>query len=143
MNELFVELEKQYVDAIEKIRIAAKNRKPGEGIFGFGRKLSDEPCHMELIEGVQKVAEAMAKEATSQEAAKAIRYILERPECYEKVAQSMYWTMITAQGQVMPLIPCLNKEDALEIYTWYNKENPKRLRLPIQNDIVKALKART
>ena len=140
MNPWLQELEQLYSDALEKIKLAAADRRFGEGILGIGRKMSDEPCHMELLNGVKKRMEEMGQAATSQEAREAIRYVCERPECYQSVEASIYWTMLCAHGQTVAAIPRLNAQDAVELYNWYQKAYPKRTRLPIQNNVVKALK---
>lgn len=139
MNHSMEELALLYQDYAEKMKAAASNRKFGEGFLGFGRKLSDEPHHMVFFEAAKNMIAEMAEDATGQEARDIIRFVFERPDVCGKVDASTYWMMMVVHGQVEALIPLLTGEDAKELYTWYDKKNPKRIRLPIQNDIVKAL----
>lgn len=52
------------------------------------------------------------------------------------------WTMVGVQGLLTPLVPSLPPENAVELADWYKKQYPRHKRFPVQEDLLKALKAR-
>ena len=53
---------------------------------------------------------------------------------------SVYWMLLAVHGLTQPLIARLRPEDAQAMYLWYQKAYPRRERLPVQNQVLEALK---
>ena len=51
-----------------------------------------------------------------------------------------YWYMYAAQAHALPLIPGMTQEDCRVLLDWYDGAYPPRDRMPVQEQVYKALK---
>ena len=130
-------LYENYLDEALKVELA---RKPGEGIFGIGKKPSDDPCHDRFTENLKKLLEDFrAGGPESGEVREALRYIYRAPKEHPEPKTS-YWLLIAVQSLTKELISLLNREDAAALAKEYTGIYKRWERLPIQKQILDALK---
>lgn len=134
-TDRFQALMENYVEELEK---ADRNRKPGSGLFGFGRGPGDDPCHEEMDRQVGELA-AEAAEASPEETAELVRAIL-RAEGSLPWRESARLAVLAAQRHTLGLISRMEAENRRETADWYEKTYPKRVRLPIQKQIIRELR---
>ena len=116
-----------------------KNRKPGEGIFGIGKRPSDDPCHDRFTENLKKLLEDFrAGGPESGEVRDVLRYIYRAPKEHPE-PKTAYWLLIAVQSLTKELIPLLSGEDAAALAKEYTGIYKRWERLPIQKQILDAL----
>lgn len=129
-----------YEAYFEQVRAAEKRLKPADGLFGMGEKLSNAPCHDAFWKALQAFLEGMDVKEDPGQAGQALDFIYRAPFSYPDVHQSVYWMLLAVQGLTQPVIAYLRPEDAQALYLWYQKAYPRRERLPVQNQVLEALK---
>ena len=130
-------LYENYPDEARKVELA---RKPGEGIFGIGKKPSDDPCHDRFTENLKVLLEDFrAAGPESGELRKVLRYIYWAPKEHPE-PKTAYWLLIAVQSLTKELISLLNREDAAALAKEYTGIYKRWERLPIQKQILDALK---
>ena len=129
------ELYRQYVLEYEGIR---KKASFTDGLFGFGNDPKKDPCHMRFYGNVESWVKAFAAGSPSEEEAYAVtHFLLTAAEDHRKKPEE--WIMLAAQGLSKDLIGLLSSEHCADLESWYDHVYPRRIRLPIQNDIHKLL----
>ena len=129
-----------YEAYFEQVRAAEKRLKPADGLFGMGERLANAPCHDAFWKALRAFLEGMdVKEAPGQ-VGQALDFIYRAPFAYPDVHPSVYWMLLAVQGLTQPVITHLRPEDAQALYLWYQKAYPRRERLPVQNQVLEALK---
>ncbi len=114
-----------------------------DGLFGLGNDPKKDPGHAQFYRDVAAIVEELAsKPPTSEEAEEAVRWIL-GGEDLASGSPAAGWMMIAAQQHAEPLIPFLPPEAAAELLRQYSLRYPKRVRLPIQNHLIKSLRAQS
>ena len=118
---------------------AEARRRPGDGLFGFGQKLGDDPCHEVFDRKIAALcARAGAEGCPPGETAEMIALLMGAeddrpwPECAR-------WAVIAAHRHALPLIPRLAEEERRALLALYGKRYPAYRRLPVQREIVRAL----
>lgn len=128
-----------YLDTVETLE---RNRKPGEGLFGLTKGPADDPCHDRFIEDLTAAIKDYAEQMpTSAELAETLNYMYTVPLAYKEL-RSAYWMLIAAQGLSLDLIAGLDPADAAALFQSYGKAYPIWERLPVQRQVLTALKAR-
>lgn len=131
-----------YGQYCEEVELLLKEAKPFAGMFGLGSGPKDAPCHAGFIAKLGQETERMAQEPVSaEEAAEVVRYLLSLQDSCEKEGL-MYWTCMAAHGAALPLIPLLSTAGAADILEMYNSNVPRRMRMPLQDRVMKSLKTR-
>lgn len=127
-----------YFDAVQK---AEQNRKITDGMFGFGKKPADDPCHTEFLETLRRMLTNETDEKTdSQHIREILSYIYVSPAEHPE-PQSAYWMLIAVHGLTNGLIPLLSKPDASSLLETYSKTYRRWERLPVQKNIIRLLKS--
>ena len=116
-----------------------KNRKFGDGILGLRPGPADDPCHQRFAEELEALLRECAAEASSEEAAEILRLLFDKADD-KRMPLSAYWMLIAVQGLGRELIGLLNPGDAAALLTFYRRRYPRRVRLPVQDQILKQLK---
>ena len=125
-----------YLDAADQ---QERNRKPNE-LFGLKFGPSDDPLHDRFAGDMAALLSDFAQEKPD---SAALRPVLEKlfgaakenPE-----PKSAYWMLVAIQGLSRELIPGMSREDAAALMKDYEQNWPRRTRLPVQDDVLKALK---
>ena len=117
-----------------------KNRKIGDGLFGLRPGPADDPCHERFAAELETLLkECAAAKPDSGEAAEILRFLFDRAD-NKHMPLSAYWMLIAVQGLGRELIGLLSPEDAAGLAAFYNKRYPRRVRLPVQEQILKQLR---
>ncbi len=126
----------EYAQAVQELQ---KNRKRFDGIFGFGNPPGNAPCHDQMDQRAEALCRRAAEEGTPAEAA-GLTESLFRMEESCKGPEYARLSLVAAQRHTIPLIPRMTKEDRERLRAWYEKRYPRRMRLPVQERILKLLK---
>ncbi len=132
-------LQKLYDDYLDKAFTVERNRKPGEGIFGIGKKPSDDPCHVRFLEDLKDWLERFAGEEPDSSSVRDVLTLIYRAPKENPEPMSAYWMLIAAQGPTAPLIPRLSGADAAALNAEFAAAYKRWERMPVQNEILKAL----
>ena len=114
----------------------------GDGLLGFGKKLSDAPCHA-AFDGQTEALLRQAGEAelSSREIYALISKLFQADGAYAWPPCAVV-QLLAAQRHASRLIPSLEAGDAAALADWYEKRYPRFQRLPAQTELLKALKTR-
>ena len=124
---------------LEQADALEKSKNPMEGIFGFGGKSADHPCHEQFIKDLEALLAAFRQEGiNSADLRDALALVFFAPQAHQDPV-SIYWMLIAAQSVTPGIIPLLSKDDAEALYTQYAQAYPRRVRLPAQKKVAQAL----
>ncbi len=129
-----------YEAYFEQVRAAKKRLKLADGLFGMGERLANAPCHDAFMEALRAFLEGKEVKEDPGQICQVLDYIYRAPFAYPDVHPSVYWMLLAVQGLTQPVITQLRPEDAQALYLWYQKAYPRRERLPVQNQVLEALK---
>lgn len=134
------EVKKLYSEYIAQVQELESKKKIGDGLFGMGKKISDDPCHDAFAEKLEAELKSFGSGSpSSAEIREVLGYIYHVPsELNESL--SAYWMMNAVHGLTAELIGMLDKTDAEELMQQYEKDVPKRQRFPVQKQVFSALK---
>lgn len=141
MDEWMAALEQAFADYRQDLENYEKKRKPTDGLLGLGHSLQNDPCHERLDDRVaQCVRQICALSPSPREAEQVIRLLL-RPEdaAWPLAAQ---WMLRALERHALPLIPFLSPDDAAQLQKEYASRYKPWDRLPVQKQVLKALKER-
>ncbi len=124
-----------YLKEAEALEAAAK---PWDGLFGFGSRPSDHPCHSRFVEALAEKIHGSADDLTPIEVLGAVTLVLQAAADHPEPA-SIHYTLIAAQGAVLELLPRLQAEDRADLLARYQAWYPRRTRLPVQKLVAKEL----
>lgn len=134
-NDIF-EIYDRYIEKAEKLE---RERKPGDGLFGMGKKPADDPCHDEFAERLEKALDDLAaSKPTADEVCKVLSYIYKAPQKHRDML-SIYWMLNAVHGLTLGLIPLLSPDDAKTLKSSYADDFPRFERLPVQKKVFAAL----
>ncbi|MBR0172475.1 MAG: hypothetical protein IJQ21_06755 [Lachnospiraceae bacterium] len=133
------ELETLYQDYLAAAQRAEQARRPFDGIFGFGKKASDDPCHEDFYRQLEALLERFAESRPESGTVKGVlSRICEAPDG-DGIPKSAYWVLIAAQGLTLKLVPFLSAEDAGAVLETCRKTACFRNPLPAQKEVLRAL----
>ena len=133
------EVRELYIDYINQVQKLEKEKKPGDGLFGMGKKISDDPCHEAFADKLDAILkEIEASGPSSEEAADVLEYIYHAQAEYISFT-SAYWIMNAVHGLTLRLIRFLDSKDAEKLCEIYDREVPRRKRFPVQKKVASAL----
>ena len=115
-----------------------KQRRSIAGLFGMGKTPADDPCHDRLDKAVGEMCARAAEEDSPEEAAALAEAVLRAEHGFDGYDYARL-TMIALQRHALLLIPRLGPVEKAALAEWYLAIYPRRMRLPVQDQIVKAL----
>jgi len=125
-----------YIRQVERLELESK---PTDGLFGMGKGVSGDSCHDDFAERLKELlAELEAEEPSSEKLREVLGYIY-RMSAENKEPVSAYWTMNAVHGLTAGLIARLEPQDAAALYGTYIADHPRRMRFPVQKQVIKAL----
>lgn len=111
-------------------------------LFGSHCGPGDKDLNPQFYDAVAAcLKEFQSEPFTPEDALAAVTYVL-RVSAGNAENPVAKWTMIGVQGLLTPLVPSLPPEKAAFLADWYKKQYPRQKRFPVQDDLLKALKAR-
>ena len=129
-------LYESYLDEARKVELS---RKPGEGIFGIGKRPSDDPCHDRFAANLKEWLEAFGEEAPDSAAIREVlSLVYKAPKKYPD-PKSSFWMLIAVQSLTLGLIPRLSESDARALVGEFGGLYKRWERLPVQRQILDAL----
>ena len=127
----------EYLDEAERVE---RERKPGDGLFGLGKKPSDDPCHNRFANALETALRDFAAcEPDSPRVREVLSHIYRAPAEHREPV-SAYWMLCAVHGFTLELTDRLNAADAAALFTSYAKDFPRWERLPVQRQVYAALK---
>lgn len=141
MEERFAALEQAFTIYRQDLEACIRKSKPTDGLLGFGHSLKDDPCHERFDERVKEAVDGICALSTDPEdAARTVRMLLRNDMSSWPVAAQ--WMLRAIERHCLPLIPCLSPSDAGVFLKDYTARYKPWDRLPVQQEIYKALKHR-
>ncbi len=119
------------------VAVLGKQRRSIAGLFGLGSTPADDPCHERLDRAVGELC-ARAAEEPPEEAAALTEAVLKAENGFSGQEYARL-SLIALQRHTMTLIPLLEEEKKAALAAWYRETYPRRKRLPVQDQILKAL----
>ena len=121
-------------DYIAQVKEAARTSKPLSGLFGMKGGISDSPCHLAFYNALKEVTESEDCDAYE-----TVGLLLRADSAYEAPKAGLF--MLTAvQGLAIPLVEKLSAGQKAEFRQYFDEKIPRRKRLPVQDQLYKALK---
>ena len=114
----------------------------GDGLFGFGRKKGDDPCHDVMDKAVEALISRLSEdpEAASQ-APDVLRMLLEA-ESSRSWPDHARWMLVAVQRHAQLLVPLLSHTEAASLADWYSAQYSRAKRFPVQQALLKSLLTR-
>ncbi|MDO5545920.1 MAG: hypothetical protein Q4F81_08880 [Eubacteriales bacterium] len=133
------QLQERYRHYDEEANLVRKKASPADGLFGFGNDPKNHPCHETFYEDVGKWTKAfLASGPDPEQSFEAARFLIAAPkECSGKES---YWMMYAAQGWCRELVCRLDADGCRKLREVFDELYPKRDRMPVQQELYKALK---
>lgn len=136
------QLKERYRQYDEEATLVRKKASPADGLFGFGNDPKNHPCHELFYEDIGKWTETFLKtEPNARDALAAARFLIEAPKTCG--SRESYWMMYAAQGWCRELVNRLDADGCAELKALFDELYPKRDRMPVQQELYKALKKGT
>ena len=139
MEEHFAALELAFETYRQDLDEFARKSKPMDGLLGFGRSLKDDPCHDRFDERVKEAVDGIVAASPTPEAAKQTVSMLLRSDM-QSWPPAAQWMLRAIERHILPLIPFLSPDSAAAFQTEYAARYKPRERLPVQQEVFKALK---
>lgn len=127
-------LENLIQDYLSTTDIIIKNQKPFAGIFGFSGGISKDGCHEVFLNKLQRTLE----EDDTLDAYEVVKFLLYADTRYE-CQRSVSFMLTAIQGLAVPYISKLSDEQKKEFKDYFDKNIPRRTRLPVQDKLYKEL----
>ncbi len=127
---------REYDEAVTEIQ---KNRKMFDGVLGMGNHPGNAPCHDVLDKRIETLCAAAAADPE----AGSFRELLENIYSAALKWQGPEYArlmLIAVHRHTVPVVARLAEADRAELCAWYEKTWPRRKRLPVQDEVLKALK---
>ena len=125
----------EYARAVDEVQ---KKRRPFDGVLGLGNHPSNDPCHDAFDKQVAALCEEAALPENQAERAPLVEAVF-GAEGQWKGPEYARLMLIAAQRHTLPLLPLLAPESRKSLADWYRKTYPRRKRLPVQDQVLKAL----
>lgn len=126
-----------YLLQVEKLLADAN---PADGLLGMGKAPQHDPCHEDFDRHVETLFAAAAEDELSTGAAAELAAALLFAEDATSLPDCARWMLIAAHRHSQRIIPFLSPEVAAELHARYSKIYPFYQRLPIQRELLKALR---
>ena len=136
------QLKERYRLYDEEATLVRKKASPADGLFGFGHDPKNHPCHELFYENIGKWTKAFLEtRPDAADALTAARFLIEAPKTCG--SRESYWMMYAAQGWCRELVNRLDADGCAELKALFDELYPKRDRMPVQQELYKALKKGT
>lgn len=124
-----------YGEYLQKVEDYIGTLKPSDGLLGMGNGPQNAPCHDWFDEQVAGFTAQLPVEATPE----VLQVILLAEEAFS-APPCAKWMLVAVQRHGLCLIPQLHEQDAASLLQRYTRLYSVFHRLPVQKEIVRALK---
>ena len=130
-------------DYIEEAERLEKERKPSDGLFGMSPKPADDPCHDRFADELEAALSGFAAgNPGPEEVLEVLSFVYHAPKEHQEPL-SVFWMLNAVHGLTADLIPLLDPDDATLLRGQYDRDFPRRERLPVQKKVYEALKKKS
>ena len=137
---MLTEIQALYRSYTDKVIALELSRKPTDGLFGMGPKISDDPCHDDFTKQLEALLARFAESSPApSEVREVLRYIYRYPAEHSDPV-SVYWMTTGVHGLTLGAVKLLDAESAAELREEYISAYPKLRQLPVQKKVCRALK---
>lgn len=138
-NEALARLRALYEAYLDKTAAVERSQKFGAGWFGLKGGVADDPCHDRFAVELQAYFASLAASGAESAALREImEYVVAAPQKMD-APRAAYWMLIAVQGLTRPLLPLLSTADAGAVGAHLEKLFPRSKRLPVQDELLRAL----
>ena len=137
--ELIQNLDAILQDYLAAVQELQKGRKLFDGLLGMGSRPGDAPCHDELDKKIAALC-AQAAELEDADGKAAFLEALFQAEGSWTGPEYARWMLVAVQRHALAVIPALPEESRRAMAVRYEKKYPRRRRLPVQDQLLAALK---
>jgi len=131
-----------YEAYLEEFHRKMKSRKAFDGVLGFRGRPQDFPCHEQFMQNLGEALKNLASQNPEPAlAADVLRYVYCTAPAQWESESTVYWMLLAAHSLTLDLIASLDVPGAQALFDAYQKQFPRRQRLPIQIKVLNALKA--
>lgn len=123
-----------YLKKFESVQAKAG---PLGGLFGFGNNPKNDSCHTDFFESLDSYIASLTD--ISPEDAKAVVMTVMEAALDKTQCDCCHWTFVAAEKCVIRLTDRLSAEDKEQLFLWYGKQVPRRMRMPIEKELMQAL----
>ena len=135
------QLKQIYEEYEEKLAQAQKQAGLFAGAFNMGDDPRKDACNQVFYENLgQWASEFLESKPTAENAAQAVQWILEYPARHQ--GSGTYWMTYAAQKHAQGLIPTLSSQAAQQLREDFVQWYPRTERMPVQQEVLRALSAR-
>ena len=135
------QLKQIYEEYEEKLAQAQKQAGLFAGAFNMGDDPRKDACNQVFYENLgQWASEFLESKPTAENAAQAVQWILEYPTRHQ--GSGTYWMTYAAQKHAQGLIPTLSSQAAQQLREDFVQWYPRTERMPVQQEVLRALSAR-
>ena len=136
------QLKERYLQYDEEATLVRKKASPADGLFGFGNDPKNHPCHELFYEDIGKwTKDFLETQPDARDSFDAARFLIAAPK--EIAGRESYWMMYAAQGWCRELVGLMDAAGCAQLRTLFDELYPKRDRMPVQQELYKALKKGT
>ncbi len=135
-------LETLYGDYLKTVEKLERERRPGEGMFGFRPGPADDPCHDRFASDLGDLLRDFAAEEPDSDARRAVLETVYAAPLERPSPKSAYWMLIAVQSLTRDLIGGLSTEDADAVAARFAADYPRSARMPVQNELLALLEKR-
>ena len=123
----------------EEVQNVQKKRKFFDGFMGLGTHPGSAACHENMDKKVKELCDRAAAEADAAEAGELAEAVFHSAVDW-KGPEYARLMLVAIQRHTLCLIPKLDPAGKESLRKWYEKAFPRRMRLPVQDQILSALK---
>ena len=125
----------------EEVQKVQQKKRFFDGVLGLGTHPGSAACHEIMDQQVEALCDRAAAEADAAEKAELTEAILQAAVQW-KGPEYARLMLVATQRHTLKLIPTLEAEKKESLRAWFEQEFPRRMRLPVQDQVLKMLKGK-
>ena len=131
----FSDIKAIYEEYMAKVIQLESERKITDGLFGMGKKTSDDPCHDKFADDIKAAVDDFIEgKPDASQVREVMEHMLRYPADNRQPVCS-FWMLCAVQAHAEALVPMLAADDAQQLQKMYGKLFPRWDRLPVQQKL--------